>query len=332
VAVVGTGRWWGFQHARVFSGRPDVELVAIVGRRASPTQARATAFGARPYIDLEEMLARERPDLVALCLPNEQHHDATRTVIRSGTPLLAEKPLVFSLEEADALLDEAARRGLFFAIDFNHRWAQPVQLATAAIRAGRLGRLSFATWRFGGEGTSLHPYANLIETQCHGFDLLEHLVGPIGSVMAEMTSDGEPGTLVHPTVSVALRFENGAVGSLVGSYETSYSYPDAQRLEVNGAAGRLVIHDTVRRFEFHPTGSELGEVWEAGYFNDLDREFHRTLDRHVDAVLGALRAGAEPPIHARSGRRALQLALSTIQSFETGERVRLVGDPVGAVP
>jgi hypothetical protein len=51
-------------------------------------------------------------------------------------------------------------------------------MAADAIRAGDLGELVFATWRFGGEpGTSAHPHANLIETQCHGLDMLEHLAG-----------------------------------------------------------------------------------------------------------------------------------------------------------
>jgi myo-inositol 2-dehydrogenase/D-chiro-inositol 1-dehydrogenase len=35
VAVVGTGAWWGWQHARVFAARPDVALCAIVGRSRS---------------------------------------------------------------------------------------------------------------------------------------------------------------------------------------------------------------------------------------------------------------------------------------------------------
>ena len=53
-------------------------------------------------------------------------------------------------------------------------------MARAAIASGDLGDVVFATWRFGGEaGTSAHPHANLIETQCHGFDMLEHLCGPI---------------------------------------------------------------------------------------------------------------------------------------------------------
>jgi myo-inositol 2-dehydrogenase / D-chiro-inositol 1-dehydrogenase len=100
-----------------------------------------------------------------------------------------------------------------------------------------------------------------------------------------------------------------------------YAYPDSHRLEVNGTAGRIVVHDTVRAFESQAAGSEVREVWEAGYFNDLGRMFSQTLDRHVDAVLAALRSGEPPPIHARAGRRALELALASVRSFQTGTRV-----------
>jgi predicted dehydrogenase len=176
VAVVGTGDWWGRQHAELFAGRPDTVLVAVVGRDPGRTAARAEAYGARAYVDLDEMLARERPDLVSVCLPNEAHFEPTLRLIRAGIPLLLEKPLVFSLDQADVLLAEAAARRVFAGINFNHRYARPVRLAAAALAGGDLGRLTFATWRFGGEtGTSAHPHANLIETQCHGIDMLEHL-------------------------------------------------------------------------------------------------------------------------------------------------------------
>src|SRR5205085_6136571 len=109
-------------------------------------------------------------------------------VIRAGFPLLVEKPLVFDLAEADTLLDEAEQRGLFFAINFNHRYAKTIQMARTAIQAGRVGEITFASVRFGGEGSSDHPHANLIETQCHSFDQLEYLCGPIESIMAQMTN------------------------------------------------------------------------------------------------------------------------------------------------
>jgi predicted dehydrogenase len=78
----------------------------------------------------------------------------------------------------------------------------------------------------------------------------------------------------------------------------------------------------VRRLTLSRSGQETAQVWQAGYFNDVDREFHRTFDRHVDAIIPAFRNGGPPPIHARAGRRALQLAHACIRSFETGRRIR----------
>ncbi len=320
VAVVGTGTWWGRQHLRAFAERPDVEVVAVVGRSPEKTRTHAALVGARAYTDPVAMVEREHPDLVSVCLPNLGHFETTLALIRTGTPLLVEKPFVFDLAEADRLLAEADSRDLFLAIDFNHRTATPVRMAHQAIEAGRLGQLVYATWRFGGEGSSPHPDANLIETQCHGFDMLEHLCGPIRSVAAEMTEFADRG---HSTVAIALRFTNSAVGTLLGSYDSSYAYPDTHRLEIGGTLGRIVVRDTVRSFEFQATGNEVREVWEAGYFNDLGRMFHRTLDRHLDAILAALRAGGPPPVHARAGRRALELAHASIESFQTGRRVEV---------
>jgi myo-inositol 2-dehydrogenase / D-chiro-inositol 1-dehydrogenase len=319
VCLVGAGVW-GRQHARVFSQRPDVELCAVAGRTLAKAQARASEFGLRAYPNLQEMLAAEKPDLVSLSLPNLEHFEATMQVIEAGYPLLVEKPLTFELAEADRLLAEAEKRGLFFAINFNHRYAKPLRLAREAIKAHRLGDITHATWRFGGEANvSPHPHANLIETQCHGFDQLEDLCGPIASVMAEMTDR----TGGYRTMALALRFVSGAVGSMTGTYDSSYAYQDAHRLEINGTRGRLVVEDTVRRFSFQEVGSETAQVWQPGYFNDFDREFHRTFDAHLDAVLDAFKRDNPPPVHARAGRRALQLALAAIESFDCGKRVLL---------
>jgi myo-inositol 2-dehydrogenase/D-chiro-inositol 1-dehydrogenase len=321
VGIIGVGEW-GRQHARVFAARRDVELCAVVGRTPERTAARASEWGIRPYTDIAEMLEKEQPELVSICLPNENHFDATLQVIEAGFPLLLEKPLVFSLDEAETLLTAAASRELFFAVNFNHRYAEPVRRARDAIEGNDLGELVFASWRFGGEpGRSAHAHANLIETQCHGLDMLEVLCGPIASVMAQMTCKTQG---VYSTLAVALEFANGAVGSLVGSYDSSYAYPDTHYVEVNGTSGRLLIEDTVKRFTLSRAGDETRTVWEAGYFNDADRSFHQTFDRHVDAMLAAFRAGEPPPVPARAGKRTLELAYSIIDSFESGRRVATI--------
>jgi myo-inositol 2-dehydrogenase/D-chiro-inositol 1-dehydrogenase len=186
VVIVGAGGWGG-HHARILSSRADVDLGGIFSRSPEKAAARAHEYRTKAYSHLSEMLATEKPDLVSVCLPNQSHFETTLEIIRAGYPLLVEKPLVFDLKEADILLAEARKRNLFFAINFNHRYARPIRMAREAMQAGRLGDLVFAWWRFGGEGASDHPYGNLIETQCHAFDQLEDLCGPIESVMAEMT-------------------------------------------------------------------------------------------------------------------------------------------------
>ena len=319
VAVVGAGGW-GEQHARIFAGRPDTELVAIVGRTPDRVARRAAAYGTTAYTDIEQMLAQARPDLVTVSLPNEGHFEPTLELIRHDVALLVEKPLVFNLDEADQLIDEAARRGLFFAINFNHRYAEAVQRAHAAIEAGELGEIVHVTWRFGGEANpGDSPHRNLIETQCHGFDMLEHLAGPISSVMAEMTNKTDE--TAYNTVVIAVQFASRALGSLVGTYDSSYAYPDTQYIEINGTRGRAVIRDTVQELMLSTAGEETHRVWRPGYFNDLGRTFTNTFDRHVEDILTALRAGEEPPIHARSGRRAVELAAASVRSFDDGARV-----------
>ena len=75
------------------------------------------------------------------------------------------------------------------------------------------------------------------------------------------------------------------------------------------------------RLPYCATGRETHQVWQPGYFNDTARTFTHTLDRHVEDVLSAFRAGEKPPIHARAGQPAVALAAASVQSFEHGVRV-----------
>ena len=176
-------------------------------------------------------------------------------------------------------------------------------------------RDSFITWRFGGGGggKNLDPNGNLIETQCHGFDMLEYLNGPIKSVHSFMTDKTKKG---FSTMVVSMNFKNKSIGSLLGSYDTSYQYPNSHYVEINGSKGRILIEDQVQKYTFNKKDSETAEVWKAGFFNDYEREFLRTFDDHYKEVINNFIKRKSPPIHAKAGKRALELALASIKSFK----------------
>ena len=230
VALIGTGNWC-LQHCRVLSHHPQVEFCGILGRNKERTKRRAKLYDVPYYLDLKELIKYQKPDLINISLPNEHHFDMTMQVIKSSCHLFVEKPLVFKMNEANKLINEAKKRKLFFGINFNWRYSTPIRKAIKTINENKLGDINFITWRFGGTGGGGDPFGNLIETQCHGFDMLEYLNGPIKSVHSFMTNKTNNG---FSTFVISMKFANKAVGSLTGSYDTSYAYPNSHYLEING--------------------------------------------------------------------------------------------------
>lgn len=321
VAIVGAGGW-GFQHARAFSEREDVELAAIFGRSIERTKKRADYFHVPYYTDVKEMIRKEKPDFVSVCLPAQHTFETTMAVIEEGVPLLVEKPLAYKLEEAEQLVQKAEEKNLFFAIDFEQRYSIPCLKAKEAIMEGKLGTPVFAHWRFGhGWGSQFidHPHTNLIEAQCHGINMLESLVSPMESVMAEMTENG--GRKSFSTFTMAIRFKNGAVGSFLATLDANEHNPLSQMIEIGGTDGRILIEDNVKKYTFQKTDSDMVEVWSAGFFEDDKRCFQKSVDRYIDDMLNAFKAGKEPPVHAREGLRALKIANAAIASYQQGKRI-----------
>ena len=317
VALIGTGNWC-LQHCRVLKEHPKVEFCGILGRNKERTKKRAKLFDVPYYLDLKELIKNQKPDLINISLPNEHHFNMTMQVIKSSCHLFVEKPLVFKMHEAKKLLAEAKKRKLFFGINFNWRYSTPVTKAIKTIKENKLGDINFITWRFGGTGGGGDPFGNIIETQCHGFDMLEYLNGPIKSVHSFMTNKTNNG---FSTFVVSMKFKNKSVGSLVGSYDTSYAYPNTHYLEINGSKGRILIEDQVRKYSFNKKDDETAEVWQSGFFNDYERDFHRTFDVHFNEVIKNFINNKEPPVHAKVGKRALELALSSIESYKKRKRV-----------
>ena len=150
--------------------------------------------------------------------------------------------------------------------------------------------------------------------------MLEHLAGPISSVMAEMTNKTDERT--YHTIVIAVRFANRAVGSLVGTYDSSYTYPDAQYIEITGTLGRALIRDTAPEFTVSRVGSETHEVWRA---SDGSRSFVRAgrTRRQLNPTQTKICTGP-PAGHARSSCAMAGPDFSAPPSATTG---RLLVDP-----
>jgi predicted dehydrogenase len=224
--------------------------------------------------------------------------------------------MAFRLEDAREMAATAERAGLKLGVDFNHRFAEPYQRALRFTREGNLGVVAYGCMRFAGDlYPSLNdPYCMLIETQGHSFDLLRLFLGEIEEVSALLADPRAIG--VYTSAAISLRFASGAVGTLLGSWDSSYSHPGSVTFEVSGTEGRIEVDDvvdSVRLFR-HDRGDFT--QWAPGLFDASRRDFWRTIDAHVGAFIEAVRDDRDPPVTAHDGVRALEATVAAIRSFE----------------
>jgi predicted dehydrogenase len=119
VAVVGVGHL-GKEHARILAGMDEVELLGVVDPRAAQAEAVAQRCGTRAYTDHHALPPQVRAVVVAA--PTGQHHAIACDFLERGVAVLAEKPLAATLEQADELVELAARHGALLQVGHVERF------------------------------------------------------------------------------------------------------------------------------------------------------------------------------------------------------------------
>src|SRR5260370_3292137 len=119
MAVIGVGHL-GKEHARILAGLPDVELVGVADVNPDQAQAVARRCGTRWYSDFWPLL--NLVDAATIAAPTIFHHAIAGEFLRRGLPLLVEKPLAATLDEANQLVELANRHGTILQVGHIERF------------------------------------------------------------------------------------------------------------------------------------------------------------------------------------------------------------------
>ena len=343
--IVGAGVI-GPTHAEAIASVPDAELAAV----ADPVEGRAAKlaeqYGVRAYTDVEEMLAREPLDVVNICTPSGMHGEQACLAMRAGKHVIVEKPMDIHLEAVDEMLRVQEEAGVKLAVISQHRFDPAAQRVHGLVQEGAFGRMVLGnahilwwrsqeyydsgawrgTWELDGGGV-------LMNQSIHSIDLLQWLMGPVRSIRAYTD------TLAHrmqteDVAVAALRFANGALGTIVG---TTGAYPGVTtRIELLGDGGSAIIEDDELSY-LHLRRDDSGEV---GPYGLGTRELSRSKNapgtaqratamsaeghaRQVADMIRAIKEDGTPSIDGRSGRHPVEIILGIYESARTGKEVVL---------
>lgn len=274
-AVVGCGKV-AHLHAAALQSLPESEFVAVCGR--SPE--RANTFGAKykvaAYTDIEEMLAKSRPQAICICTPHPEHAGPVIAAAKVGVHALVEKPLASSLSDCDAMLTASRENKTILGTIYQRRFYPPCQRIRRAIDEGKIGKpvLGIATvsgWRDEAyyksdawRGSWKHEGGGVLVNQSpHQLDLLTWYMGEIDEVFGYWANVNHPYIEVDDTAIAVVRFKSGGLGNIVVS--NSQNPALNARVSVHGTNGMSLGVQTDGGAMFIPGMSSITEA----PFNDL---------------------------------------------------------------
>lgn len=129
----------------------DLEVVAIHGRNEAKIAELAAHFAIPAHFtDLEQMVDIARPDFAVVCSPPFMHAEQTTYLLNAGVPVLIEKPISISLEDANTIREASIKSGLPVRIAHHLRHQNTYRRIRSAVESGELGRVVsvLAEWSF----------------------------------------------------------------------------------------------------------------------------------------------------------------------------------------
>jgi predicted dehydrogenase len=326
VCVIGMGNI-GNVHSRVYQSDPLAELVGVCDIRKDRADAAASRFGVSAFYDARKMLDTLKPDVVSITTGGVEygsdHYEPTIVALNAGCHVIGEKPICNEIDKAEEMVALAREKRRCYGINLNHRFTEATYRAKRWLDEGRLGHLLFVNmsmWIMNPAESS--PWFMIKALHPHTVDVMRHFCGDVEAVQCFATK--APGRSIWSTAHFSMKFKNGVVGGLTGSYDIQRGHP-MERCEVAGTGGRIVIDDMWREATLFPAGDPQKLVYTNPVFGG-HRDFDDTFRNRIHKFLEQVSMGANPEEIDGSGADGLaaqKVLAAAIKSVETGTVVKV---------
>jgi predicted dehydrogenase len=349
IAVVGAGRI-GTLRARLAAKHPAVRFLAVSDRDPARARTLAAEAGADVHsASNDEVISHPQVTAVIVSTPEQQHTQPILKALQLGKPVLVEKPIGFSLRDADMILDTLRATKGELRVGYSRRYKECFLRAKEQMLRGRLGKV------VGGMARVYNSRAQafaILKRDPHATPVLDVLTYYVdlmcwfleGNRPVEVVARGQHGIFknagygAHDVTWAILTVADGAVINLGVSYALPARYPtlgQSDRVELLGSDGTMIIDDDHldhllfsekgiphayvpdHTVDMAFLGSNTAGDWAVG-------DFWGPLGNETRAWLDHLATGA-PTIHTtpEQARINLETTIAIERAAASGQTVRL---------
>ena len=299
-----------FAHTAAYMEEPRVQVAAAADVDPQKRAAYQRRWGVEHvYNSHEALLQSEKLDIVSVCTRAEERPQVVIACAEAGVKVIfAEKPLAWSLGEAEAMLAACRRHGAKLGVGCLRRWHPFYRRAKQLIDDGEIGKVLQVTGYCG---------SSLSHDGSHWVDLMRFFAddAPVDWLVGEM---GDPAALTDDWDryggNAYVAFRNGARGYL----RMMSTGAAVQEWDIIGERGRIRALDGGREFE----------LWRRAGGGKSDRPVREAFPRPqrlpsptagaVADMVACLETDKEPECSGEDGYAALEIALAMRESYRRG--------------
>jgi predicted dehydrogenase len=351
--MLGTGSI-SYHHLVAWQRMPGVEIVALCNRTIEKARRRADQFGidqAHVYSEHEALLDSEELDFVDIATAPAIHRTQVEAAAARGVPIICQKPLAPTLEDAQAMIDVCDRAAVLLSVNENWRWRTWYREVKRMLDEQRIGKVRYVRIashynvtlpRPDGEAPDLFtaqaytqtmPKLILLEWGVHLIDTLRMLFGEVDWVYSYMDK-------VSPLCAGEDRaFLVLGYGEVMANIDISWASIVPERLPsvledmvIEGDEGSIAlvpnqgqgdliyIADWGGATLLRPGGKRIGSPYRVTVRPAHDGDQAAAYQAGYDAAQGhfveCLRAGREPETVATDNLRTLRAMFAAYDSAE----------------
>jgi predicted dehydrogenase len=291
--------------------------------------------GCRVTTDYREAIGDADLDAVDICLPHNLHAPVSIDCLEAGIHVLVEKPIAANLAEATAMVEAAGKAGAVLMVAENEVFSPLYRKVRDLVAGGAVGRPALVQLTRGCYATEDYKQNRpwfldaeqaaggmMMSGGIHDVEKLRMIVGEITAVQA-LQAPGRCAEMGGDDTGIAvLRFENGAIGTMIqsNSYKSAVTAAgeEIHRLRIDGELGSIEAEGThggrIRVFSEAKVGAGTDPSSDTEMVVPEEDTFHLEIAHFLDC----LENGGTPLTTGSRMLRSLEIVLGAYRSMAEG--------------
>lgn len=307
-AVIGVGHL-GKQHARIhaaLAAEGVSQFTDVCDINAELVKSVANEWQTNSTADWRALMGNV--DAVSLAVPTESHCEIACGLLESGIHVLVEKPISRTLEEADRMIAAARKGGAILQVGHAERFNP----ALVALRPHVRNPVYFEIHRIGQFSARSLDIDVVLDLMIHDLDIVQWLVGEDVEVTS-LHAVGIP--ILTDRVDAAnarLEFATGAVANITAS---RVGTERIRKMRFFQPRDYIAVDYTTNHASISNLSPPTTSPWPGVRTNILEIEDIEPLRAEIESFFHAATTGSRPAVSGEDGRRALALALRTLEQI-----------------